>query len=191
MRLDSILSEAEALTGHKPKVVLYDYIWEVGDKYLLIEKKDIYQDVEELIEVLKVQSEIVKNKKEIMVIPFYSGINSYDLADFFDVEISEDFRGYRSEINFDLVPANFNIQGLQRFVSHLNTLKDKAPVFRTETTFKDIKEYLANLIVSKYQNQSERVIPKYALEFDSKISGNTINEIFKEVKLKSAQLSPI
>lgn len=187
---EEILGEAESLTGQKAKIIKPMVAFEINDIVIVYEDTGVYCDVELLIEIIQLISDALINKKRLISIPYFFKITSEDIANIFGVDDSKS-KTIFSEAGFDqMLPSNFNIQGLHRLVYFLNN----APEAHSKNKVLDINlviESLLNKIV-QLRGQVERVIPKYALEYEElKLNGDALKKLFVESNIRVKASKPV
>lgn len=176
--IDKILKEAQLISNVEPEKITNE-IYKIGNHYLIFESSNIYTKVEELIRVLTdIQTKIPKGSM-IMEIPFFIGLNSNTLSSYL-TGVSEN-GDFHIPYSFEVLPADFNIQGLNKFATYVNLLKNKPPVYNDLATYDELKNYLVELTVGRYNGQLERVLPIYLRDREAITKYDAITEIQKEI----------
>jgi hypothetical protein len=160
-------------------------IYGSSKKLIVFEPKEIFIDVKAYANHLEYFNEHYKKKyitSNVLVVPFFSGINIYDLNFFLFKEMKSFNHEFNLPIFFKIQPANFNCAGIKRFINYLNYLKNKIPVFKGYN-FDNYSFFIKNQI-KKMDGKYQFFIPKEAISFELDTFGKegALNTIIEEMK---------
>jgi hypothetical protein len=90
---------------------------------------------------------ICNNQNAFLRIPFFAGFSGYDIGDFISPssQISIDIN-LNLDISFEILPADFNSLGLQRFCGYLETIKNNNLIYSSKNNFEDYQEYFIKIL---------------------------------------------
>jgi hypothetical protein len=119
-------------------------------KYIIFEPKEIYTRVDAFItfmDNINKHKIMGNNQNAILRIPFFAGCSGYDIGDFISPssQISIDIN-LNLDISFEILPADFNSLGLQRFCGYLETIKNNNLIYSSKNNFEDYQEYFIKIL---------------------------------------------
>jgi len=133
--------------------ILNNYVLKISlekeTKYIIFEPEDVYTKVNTFVNFLQdintVELSEAAEKKNVLRLPFFAGCSGFDLFNFiFNGDETLDQR-LNKEINFDLVPADFNLYGVQRFCRYLDLKHADIPIYKSNNNFNDYLKYFLDL----------------------------------------------
>jgi len=152
------------------------------DKFIVLEKVDVYRNIDDLVSLLKEFEHLPKNPS-VMRIPFFAGVSGHDLGNFLlpDTQISMDLI-LDVPISFEVYPADFNIAGSNRFAVYLNMKKNQTPVYRSNDNFMDYEKYFLQEIENN-EGRLNTIIPfEYSYLFPNNLAIQSLFKKFEETK---------
>jgi hypothetical protein len=147
--------------------IINDFIIEITDKkdqkyYLIFEPKEIFCKVDDLTLFLELLDKVKFESENILRIPFFAGCSGYDLGYFLtgnNISLSKELD---QKISFEILPIDFNILGLHRFLNYVDMLYDSRPIFKSNNTFGDYLRYFEKVIQEK-DDKINMIIPPIGL----------------------------
>jgi hypothetical protein len=188
-KFDIIFSECERL-GIKIKK-LSDYVFKLSEehlpknKFIIIEPQEIYTNSQEAIkffdELNKIDFEN-SNISDIERLPFFAGYSDVELGNFLSSRNEVKIEPFAIKIHFNILPADFNVIGLERFLNYLIIIQKKFPIFKGINNFDNYNRTINGEITRTGKIQV--VIPHYLLDLEKSIGlrDGPISNIFKDAK---------
>jgi hypothetical protein len=159
------------------------------ERLIIFERLELFRNMKDFRDHYLTFNNFYKNRfkpSDIYIIPFFAGVNIYELNYFLFMEMQDLGFKFDMPISFDIFPADFNCKGVENFIVFLNFLKQRSPVFKGYNI--DIYEQFFIKELRNRNLQYSMIFPKYAIEFEKKILNDedgTLNEIIKRVKEKN------
>jgi len=149
-----IKSIIEYKEGYYEVKNLNDFIFQImtkegKPKYLIFEPVEIYQKIDSLTEFLTILDKIEFETEDILRIPFFAGCSGYDIGYFITGNHITIDKKLNREISFEVLPADFNAYGLNRFLNYVDMLYDTHPIFKGNNNFSSYIEYFEKIIKEK------------------------------------------
>jgi hypothetical protein len=172
MRIDSFANPIiQTIThynnGEFDAKIINDFIIEITDKedqkfYLIFEPKEIFYKVDALTLFLKALDSTKFKSDNILRIPFFAGCSGYDIGYFLTGNAISLNKELNQKISFEILPIDFNILGLHRFLNYVDMLYKERPIFKSNNTFKNYIEYFEEIIQEK-DDKINLVLPPVGL----------------------------
>jgi hypothetical protein len=137
--------KVEKINNFVIKLVLED----ASDKYIIFEPANVFRNIDDFLFFIDEVKTVLSNigeENELMRLPFFAGCSGYDLGYFiFGKNITID-KNIDFEIDFNILPADFNLNGLRYFTEYMDYISKLTPVFKSNNNFSAYIEYFLNKI---------------------------------------------
>jgi len=147
-------------------------------KYIIFETIEIYQNIDDYFIFLKTIDEIGCTPQNSYRLPYFAGVSGNDLGEFLlgpNETISLDLD---INIHFDKFPVDFNIYGINRFITYLNIVKGQTPIFKGNNLFSEYITYFVD-IITEADGKVNTILP---LKFkDMSPHGKILDDIFDKL----------
>jgi len=148
-----------------------------SDKFLFMEPKSIYTSITDFIEYAMFVQDLPEGTQS-MRIPFFAGCSPKELGSFLIGENSE--IPFSKNIDFEIYPADFNINGLKYFGEYLDGVLEAGPVFESLNNFTLYSEYFLTKF-DEHHGRVNLILPVDTLQIQT---SKAIEQIFKDAANK-------
>jgi len=160
-------------------------------KYIILEPRSVYTDIDFLnsfIHALNKTDIVFVPEDDVLRIPFFAGLSHTDLMNFlFDSKCNNEITSdIDINVNFDILPSNFNMSGLNRFSKYLEFIHNKQPIYESNNNFIMYVEYFANLVI-QLDWKIGRVLPLNLLNIYP--NNNAFLKIFEEINNRNKEFN--
>ncbi len=156
-------------------------------KFLIFEPSAVYTKIDEQINLLTTISDAECSPSNSYRIPYFAGLSGSDLG-YFLLGPDQVIDNLNIKINFDILPVDFNLSGIRRFLNYLNMLDSQIPIFKSNNNISLYIEYFVGLI----EDNDFKINTILPLMFkDMFPSGEILQKIFDEVKVRQEKYEMI
>jgi len=156
-------------------------------KIIIYESKDCFIDVDAAFEfyteVKKIKSDV--QSEDILMIPFFSGMNSYIMDTFLVGRPVGILKDKEYQVDFEILPANFNTMGIASFTYHLGDIYADDQIQEGCNTFNDYIEFFHEKIKEK-NGLINTVIPVVIMQMHEHSSA--IHTLFEKLQEKNLEI---
>ncbi len=114
-------------------------------KYVLFDSPGVYTTMDDFLLYMKNAQEIPKNSP-LLRMPFFAGCSGYDLMDFLLEDGDTLDPQLDIKISFDILPSNFNSNGIKYFTDYLETVNSNRPIFKGNNNFTEYLIYFLDRV---------------------------------------------
>jgi len=149
-----------------------------GDiKFIVFEPQECFTSINKLVELKLAISEVGCSPSNTLRVPFFSGVDSKILANF--LEQPSGIFNTKYNIDFNIFPSDFNIQGIKRFINYIEHIYKSGDIDSINSYSSYIKYFKNIILIDK--TPINIIIPMEVSEIYNGVLYDDLKKIIKDI----------